>query len=461
MFFSPTQIPPICFIYQSAASKRGGGLEEDRIYKTSNPSKHTSESGTNLHAASGYHLADLGFQCLPHIDGPPIDPPQFTPTAPLKLINSLTLIIHPLQPALQSSRPPFHPCYSGRPGLVNGLSVTTQETLMFSKPTIHTGWTAVTSSAPSNKRQNDDKKRHVRIGAAAPAKQKPLPFHQSFIAGGIAGLSELAVMYPLDVIKTRAQLQVGGAGQPFVATLVNTIKTEKFGIYRGILAPAFVEAPKRAIKFGANEIYKPMFTNKDGVLTTAGSIGAGVATGLSEALVVSTPEMLKIRCQAIEYRGVYSGPGDAFVKILRTEGPMALTKGLEATLWRHGVWNGGYFGSVHIVRSALPKPETDGGTLAVNFVAGAISGTIGTMLNTPPDVLKSRIQNSPSNVVPWAPIGIYNIARKEGIRAIYKGFIPKVARLGPGGGVMLVIFDAVSKFFRRRNAEAEAAAERK
>lgn len=38
-------------------------------------------------------------------------------------------------------------------------------------------------------------------------------------------------------------------------------------------------------------------------------------------------------------------------------GVLAFTKGLEATLWRHAVWNGGYFGVIFGVRQALPESK--------------------------------------------------------------------------------------------------------
>ena len=31
------------------------------------------------------------------------------------------------------------------------------------------------------------------------------------------------------------------------------------------------------------------------------------------------------------------------------------------------------------------------------------------------------------------------------VGALYKGFLPKVVRLGPGGGILLVVFDFISK----------------
>ena len=36
---------------------------------------------------------------------------------------------------------------------------------------------------------------------------KPLPFISQFAAGAVAGVSEILVMYPLDVVKTRVQIQ--------------------------------------------------------------------------------------------------------------------------------------------------------------------------------------------------------------------------------------------------------------
>lgn len=35
------------------------------------------------------------------------------------------------------------------------------------------------------------------------------------------------------------------------------------------------------------------------------------------------------------------------------------------------------------------------------------------------------------------------------LAALYKGFLPKVLRLGPGGGILLVVFDAVSNMMRK------------
>lgn len=48
---------------------------------------------------------------------------------------------------------------------------------------------------------------------------------------------------------------------------------------------------------------------------------------------------------------------DTLTKIIKHEGPLALFNGLEATIWRHAAWNGGYFGVIFGVRDMLPKAE--------------------------------------------------------------------------------------------------------
>jgi solute carrier family 25 2-oxodicarboxylate transporter 21 len=64
------------------------------------------------------------------------------------------------------------------------------------------------------------------------------------------------------------------------------------------------------------------------------------------------------------------------------------------------------------------------------------------------DVVKSRVQNA-SRVVGqkpkynWTLPSLALIAREEGAAALYKGFLPKVLRLAPGGGVLLLVVEVV------------------
>ncbi|KAJ3414585.1 hypothetical protein HDV05_006324 [Chytridiales sp. JEL 0842] len=272
-------------------------------------------------------------------------------------------------------------------------------------------------------------------------------------AGAIAGVSEIVICYPLDVVKTRFQLQVAGtegAYKSMADAFSKIVKQEGVGaLYRGILPPIMVEAPKRSIKFSANAEYSKLYKGL-GLDAQTLSILTGMSAGATEALVVVSPDLVKIRLQDKRNAGRYTGTADAFAKIWAQEGFFGFWKGLESTLYRHIFWNAGYFGVIHAVRSRLPKAETKNQQLLNNFTAGTIGGTVGTILNTPFDVVKSRVQGQISAPFKynWAFPALVKITREEGFGALYKGFVPKVMRLGPGGGILLVVFDWVSAFMR-------------
>ena len=49
----------------------------------------------------------------------------------------------------------------------------------------------------------------------------------------------------------------------------------------------------------------------------------------------------------------------------------------------------------------------------------------------------------------WTYPALVTIAREEGVAALYKGFVPKVLRLAPGGGVLLLVVEFTLGVFRQ------------
>lgn len=88
-------------------------------------------------------------------------------------------------------------------------------------------------------------------------------------AGGSAGFVEVCIMHPLDLVKTRLQIQSKPVpGVPFQGTYYKGVfdcfakmyKQEGLLSYwKGILPPVLVETPKRACKFFVFEQSKRFF----------------------------------------------------------------------------------------------------------------------------------------------------------------------------------------------------------
>lgn len=285
-------------------------------------------------------------------------------------------------------------------------------------------------------------------------KPKPLPFIANFTAGAIAGVSEILTFYPLDVVKTRMQLDTGKS-KGLVGTFSSIVKQEGFGrLYRGLVPPLLLEAPKRAVKFAANDFWGKTYMGWSGEskMTQQMSILTGCSAGATESFVVVPFELVKIKLQ--DKTSTYKGPMDVVKQIIRKEGFLGLYSGMESTFWRHLVWNGGYFGAIFTVKQYLPKAMNGKEELLNNFISGSIGGFCGTVINTPIDVVKSRIQGAERvpGVVPkynWTFPALATIMREEGVGALYKGFAPKVLRLAPGGGVLLLVVEFTLDVFRK------------
>lgn len=193
-------------------------------------------------------------------------------------------------------------------------------------------------------------------------------------------------------------------------------------------------------------------------MTQSLSVITGASAGATESFVVVPFELVKIRLQDKAQAHKYTGMIDCVRKVIQQEGILTLYQGLESTMWRHVLWNAAYFASIHGIRARLPVATDKKGQILNDMTSGAIGGTFGTVLNTPMDVVKSRIQNSPRvaggvQKYSWALPALATIYREEDFSALYKGFLPKVLRLGPGGGILLVVFTGMMDFFRKYRGE--------
>jgi len=166
--------------------------------------------------------------------------------------------------------------------------------------------------------------------------EKKLSTGRGMLAGGAAGLCQIVVTTPMELLKI--QMQQGGPTKISATQLTLSLLKEKgvFGLYRGI-------RPTMARDVTFSVIYFPLFANLDalGPRKSDGSGDAifywsflsGITAGAVASFSVTPLDVIKTRIQLIDkvttsnIAHQYAGIIDAFVKILKHEGGKAFFKG--------------------------------------------------------------------------------------------------------------------------------------
>lgn len=157
-------------------------------------------------------------------------------------------------------------------------------------------------------------------------------------------------------------------------------------------------------------------------------------------------QVVKVRLMAKEHLGRYKNTLDCLLKIVRSEGALALTIGLAPTLWRNCVWDSIYLSGMYNIDRRVPKPDNYAVAVAQDGVLGTAMGMFATCFNAPFDVVKSRFQAQlPGRSNPYTSTfgTLRRIVAEEGPRQIYRGLLPKAIRLGVGQTVGLLVFQAL------------------
>ena len=159
-------------------------------------------------------------------------------------------------------------------------------------------------------------------------------------------------------------------------------------------------------------------------------------------LIASPADLVKVRMQSdgrLASRGLparYIGISDAFTKIVKEEGFLGLWKGLGPNVQRAFLVNMGELACYDKSKHFLISNKVCHDNVYAHTLASMMSGLCATTLSCPADVIKTRIMNQASSVNDIAPYKnsidcLFKTVQKEGIMALWKGFFPTWARLGP------------------------------
>jgi len=263
----------------------------------------------------------------------------------------------------------------------------------------------------------------------------------------------------IDVIKTRLQLQ----GQlskhqhdahykGFVRGSMQIVRDEGIrGLYKGLSPSVLREATYSTLRMGGYDVVKEYLHATDPKHTPFWKkLAAGATAGAFGASLANPADLVKVRMQAQAKAGghQYKGLADAFSSIYAKEGLRGLYKGVWPSTQRAALLTATQLACYdHIKHFLLNSGMRKKDNVVTHFCSSVVAGFFAAAVTSPFDVVKSRIMNQPVPT-PGSPLlytGTLDCFTKtikaEGIRGLYKGFIPNWMRIGPHTIVTFIVYE--------------------
>lgn len=310
------------------------------------------------------------------------------------------------------------------------------------------------------------------------------------IAGGVGSFCCIYSGAPFDTVKVRLQAQNQGAGgralyKGSFDCLRKTFRAEGLrALYKGSTPALYGSFAENSILFATNGVLTRFFSDISGSSLSIFELATiGAVSGIVASTALTPFELIKCRLQVQRTPGpatmsgfggiglpgigvagvgvgvavvppqnlvdLYKGPLDCAMKVMKADGMAGLFNGWGSVVLRDLPYNFVMFGSYEASRymclwarhwwtGAAGVFDTDQATrdrhtlgLAATLFCGGVSGAFAWAPIFPIDMVKTRIQTQPKYAKMNVLHALKEIARVEGINALYKGFSPALIRAFP------------------------------
>ncbi|XP_011097444.1 mitochondrial carnitine/acylcarnitine carrier-like protein [Sesamum indicum] len=281
-------------------------------------------------------------------------------------------------------------------------------------------------------------------------------------AGTVGGAAQLICGHPFDTIKVKLQSQPAPLpGQPpkysgAIDAVKQTLAAEgPRGLYKGMGAPLATVAAFNAVLFTVRGQMETLLRSAPGVpLTVSQQVVCGAGAGVAVSFLACPTELIKCRLQAqstLATTGAgtvaikYGGPMDVARHVLQSEGgARGLFKGLVPTLAREVPGNAAMFGVYEALKQYLAGGQ-DTSSLGRGslILAGGLAGASFWVSVYPTDVVKSvlQIDDYKNPKFSGSMDAFRKILKTEGVKGLYKGFGPAMARSVPANAACFLAYE--------------------
>lgn len=294
--------------------------------------------------------------------------------------------------------------------------------------------------------------------------KKELPNGMKFVIGGSSGMTATCFVQPLDLIKTRMQISgVGSAtkeySSSFHAAKSIVAKEGFFSLYNGLSAGLLRQATYSSTRLGVYTWLFSLYSSKhEGAPPSfLEKVGIGSLAGMSGALVGNPSEVALIRQMSdgklppAERRN-YANVFNALFRIAKDEGVATLWRGVGPTIGRSIIVNAVQLATYSQAKELLMKTGYFQEGILLHLSGSMLSGFATTVASLPIDIAKTRVQNMKTiNGKPEfsGTLDVFGkLIKNEGVFALWKGFTPYFARLGPHTVLTFIFLEQYTQAYK-------------
>ncbi|XP_075055832.1 kidney mitochondrial carrier protein 1 isoform X1 [Mixophyes fleayi] len=246
-----------------------------------------------------------------------------------------------------------------------------------------------------------------------------------FIYGGLASITAECGTFPIDLTKTRLQVQ-GQANDAkykeiryrgMLHALARICREEGLtALYSGIAPAMLRQASYGTIKIGTYHSLKRLFVDRPEDETLVLNVFCGVLSGVVSSCIANPTDVLK--------------------GVSLTAQRAAIVVGVELPVYD--------ITKKHLILSGLM-----GDTVYTHFLSSFTCGLAGALASNPVDVVRTRMMNQRSISDGSSYKGTLDCLlqtwKNEGFSALYKGFWPNWLRLGPWNIIFFITYEQLKK----------------
>lgn len=280
-------------------------------------------------------------------------------------------------------------------------------------------------------------------------------FVKAAAAGGICCSITHGAVTPLDVVKTRIQLDPVKYNSGFIGTFKQVVQAEGAGaLLTGLGATAAGYFVQGWFKFGGVEFFKINIANSIGEQkawdnrTFIYLAASGMAEFIAD-LFLCPLEAVRIR--SVSDKAFPQSLGGGFSHMFKTEGLGGFYAGLGPILFKQVPYTMAKFAvqgkaaeAIYNSMGKTPEQLSPGTNISVSLGSGVVAGVAAAIISHPADTLLSKVNKAGAGGTGSTASRLANIAREIGfVKLATTGLGPRCVMIGTLTAGQFGIFDSV------------------